>query len=924
MHRFLKHIFIALFILVPTVTFALPTNRLSVIIIDSNDKSPLSLATVRLKSNTGEFFGSITDMDGRVEFPAVKEGTYEVIVTYIGYEDYKKQIQIKKSSRITIYMNPSSTLLTEVIVTASESKGITSASKIDKTAMEHLQPSSFTDLLALIPGGSTKTPDMSGPNAIKLREVAVSSSDYNTSSLGTQFVIDGTPINTDANMQRVRTEITSGFEGKTSVNTGVDMRTISTDNIESVEIIRGIPSVEYGDLTSGLVVIKRKLKGSPIEARFKADQYSSLFSVGKGVEFAEKNLTLAADAGFLDSHNDPRDKMSNYKRINFSLRMQKVWNRLNGDNLRLNSAVDYSGNIDASKNDPEILTQPEDKFKSSFHSVKWQNMFRWNAASEGVFRNLTANFTASTSVDKISRTRFVQLDRDRVAPTNMVPGVHDGAILPYQYTAHHEVDGKPLNLYANVKAEFQVNRGEWKNKILTGATWTYAKNLGDGEVYDLARPLNPMASSARPRKYSDIPASEQLSFFIEEKMHYPIGQHSLDIQAGIRANMLLNLNNGYAMNGKIYLDPRANLQWKFPGIRMGKKELVFNIAGGVGGLTKMPTLIHLYPNDIYMDFVQLNYWNQNPDLKRINMLTYIVDPTNFNLKPARNFKWEVRLGAEFDKNEFSVTYFRERMSSGFRSLSTYAPYEYREYDASGINGNALTAPPALESLPFKEQKILNGYGYYGNGSRTLKEGVEFQLSTKRFDVINTRLTINGAWFKSTYQNSQPVYKSVTKVIGNTSVSNLYMGLYENDDNYVNERFNTNFIIDTWLSKIGVKLSETIECSWFQTRQSGYVSGMPIAYMDLTGQLTPYTEADKTDLYKQHLIINYNEGAFNKTKNPFYMYVNFKATKDFGKHISVSLFADRILDYVPDYESNGLNVRRTALSPYFGMELNLKL
>ena len=40
--------------------------------------------------------------------------------------------------------------------------------------------------------------------------------------------------------------------GSTFVNSGVDMRSVSTDDIESVEVVRGIPSVEYGDLTSGM------------------------------------------------------------------------------------------------------------------------------------------------------------------------------------------------------------------------------------------------------------------------------------------------------------------------------------------------------------------------------------------------------------------------------------------------------------------------------------------------------------------------------------------------------------------------------------------------------------------------------------------------------------------------------------------------
>ena len=43
-------------------------------------------------------------------------------------------------------------------------------------------------------------------------------------------------------------------------NRGVDMRSISTDDIERVEIVRGIPSVEYGDLSNGVVKVNT-LKG---------------------------------------------------------------------------------------------------------------------------------------------------------------------------------------------------------------------------------------------------------------------------------------------------------------------------------------------------------------------------------------------------------------------------------------------------------------------------------------------------------------------------------------------------------------------------------------------------------------------------------------------------------------------------------------
>ena len=104
MIRNLLQLIIACLICFPIDILAQSSSKFSVIIIDASDNSPLPLATVRLKSPTGDFFGSITDMNGVVEFPSVKQGTYDVNVTYIGYEDQTKRIVIDKASRIELFM----------------------------------------------------------------------------------------------------------------------------------------------------------------------------------------------------------------------------------------------------------------------------------------------------------------------------------------------------------------------------------------------------------------------------------------------------------------------------------------------------------------------------------------------------------------------------------------------------------------------------------------------------------------------------------------------------------------------------------------------------------------------------------------------------------------------------------------------------
>lgn len=69
-------------------------------------------------------------------------------------------------------------------------------------------------------------------------------------ALGTQIILDGIPLTNNANMQ-------IGI-GQSTANSGLDLRNIPAENIKEVEIIRGIPSVQYGDFTDGLMIVKTK------------------------------------------------------------------------------------------------------------------------------------------------------------------------------------------------------------------------------------------------------------------------------------------------------------------------------------------------------------------------------------------------------------------------------------------------------------------------------------------------------------------------------------------------------------------------------------------------------------------------------------------------------------------------------------------
>jgi len=91
--------------------------------------------------------------------------------------------------------------LEEVVVTAKELPAPTSTSLIDRKAMRHLQPSSFADLVSLLPGQRVTTPSLNYANTLTLRQTGTPMSGYSISSLGVGFNIDGVPLDVNSNMQ---------------------------------------------------------------------------------------------------------------------------------------------------------------------------------------------------------------------------------------------------------------------------------------------------------------------------------------------------------------------------------------------------------------------------------------------------------------------------------------------------------------------------------------------------------------------------------------------------------------------------------------------------------------------------------------------------------------------------------------------------
>ena len=882
------------------------------VVLDKATQEPMIGATITVAGSKN--VAAVTDVDGHFSLTLSKRSL--ITISYIGYSP------LVVEAHDGVYLIESQTnALNEVVVTAQESQKLSTSSVIGRQAMDHLQPSSFGDMIELIPGGRVQDPRLTSPSTINLREAGGGDSNYATSSLGTSFMIDGAPISTNANMQRVSGGTDNESLRRDYTNQGVDMRSISTDDIERIEIVRGIPSVEYGDLTSGLVKIERRRGGNNITARLKADMGSYLFYVGKGMEWQPRKLSLNINADYLDSRIDPRNTLENYKRITLSARMHKAWSGTRF-NAALAANIDYTGSFDNDKTDPDLNEGAVDTYKSSYNRWALMTSFSLKPVDhDSWFKAFNVTLSTSLDNDKIEREKFIQLRRATIAATSMTQGESDAVILPYSYTTKHRVEGKPFNLFFKVNAKLQVPSQLVSNSLMLGVDWNVDKNYGKGQIFDPTLPLYP-GMSGRPRDISLIPANHTFSVYAEENVKTTIAGNTLEVVAGIRGSHMINLSSGYALGSKFYWDPRVNIGWTFPQFKVGDDVGYVRVSGGLGEHTKMPTINHLYPEPVYVDLVQFNYYHPNEAYKRINIMTYVVDPTNRDLRAARNFKWEISTDINIAGNRLSVTYFRENMTSGFRSTAIYAPFDYKLYDTSGIDGSALTGPPSMEGVPYEMTRELVAHSRYSNGSQTRKEGIEYTFASRRIEKIHTRLTINGAWFKTVHRNSVALMERPSQVVGDRQIP--FVGIYKDLEGYTDEMVNTNFTLDTDVPRLKLGFSVSAQCLWFTSNQRMPISNFPDQYMDIDGNIHNWSSELADDPYLRYLIRNNTESMYDLFKVPFSMNINFKVTKKFfNDHLHIAMFCNKIWDYTPSYERDGVTIRR-HVTPYFGLEMNIKL
>lgn len=918
--------------------------RVSGKIFELNDKNKeaLSYATVSL---TEYGINTFSDNAGNFSLKGVPAGKTQLRIHYMGKVDIDTLINVNRDVYISVVMQEDNFRLKTVVVTAEESKkSKATSSTISRTAIDHLQATSLQNILSLIPGGISGNQDLNNASQINIRNVSSSATDEDLNGLGSAVIRNGAPISNNANMDALNPTVigaTTSLGGGASPTGGVDTRNISADNIESVEVIRGIPSVEYGDLSSGAIIINSKAGKEPLRINTKVNTNVYEFSTSKGLELGNNNGALNVGIDYAYNTKDPIESYRYYQRTTGNILYSNYYFN---KRLKNNISLDFFyGHDKRNKNPDDQVNKISSDGKdlgfilntngSLYFKDLWLKNIRYVASFsytskksyyEAQYLSANAPYSMTTTDGAIlSNTAGAHVyDATGNEITNFGTGDagYYANYLPSTYVARYDIDGKEINFFSKVSANFFKRLGNTNHRFILGIDFKTDGNRGKGKTFDPTTPpyrnLSALNATYRPRAYKDIPFINQLGLFAEENLKWTIGHRNINVQAGLRYDHVSIVKN--------VLSPRINASFDII-------PQYFSIRGGYGIAAKMPTALYLHPEPAYFEYINVNELaNESiPENERLFITTTrVFDSSNKDLKVAKNHKAEIGFDLKIKQAHLAVTAFSEKMNNGYslsETTKSFKPVTFNEYTRDS-NGKLVLSDsnPVLASFSTP------------NNSRVLNtKGLEFDLNLGRFEPIRTAVSFNGGWFNSESYTNDYTYYDESGTGGN---SRRDVALYQSGmAKHYNERLSTALRVTHNIPSIGFVITLTAQTIWKEA--DWYRMGndsIPVGYISRTdGSVNLFTPGQYTTREqlqqdgKDYLLRTVTTSNYIKESyHPLFCF-NINITKEIGKYMRASFFANNLFRSYPIAKSKrnpGTKIVRNMGSNdfFFGCELSFIL
>ena len=814
---------------------------LSGTILDDETRKPVEFASVLVKDG-GQW--AVTDTEGRFTMKNVPVGKLVITIQCLGYSTRTIPLNITKGmEKLRITIKQESLKLDEVTVVAKRRNDeLTTSYGIDKTTLDNQQILNLGDVSTLLPGGRTVNPSLMNDDRLALRS---GDQEKGNASFGTAIEVDGVRLSNNAAM------------GETMA---ASTRSMGVSNIESVEVVTGIPSVEYGDLSNGVVKVNTRKGKSPFIVEGRLTQHTRQISLSKGFDLGRNRGVLNASFEHARSFSDAASPHTAYQRNNFTLNYLNVLMR---NTMPLTLNIGLTGNIGGyhSKADPDEeldrYTDVRDNAIRGHLDLRWLLNKPWITnltfkASLSYADKRTENYlpVASVGTQPLVHTMeegyFMAEDYDQnpYAPIILGP-------TGYWYEKGF-IDSKPLDYSLKLKADWTRRFGKVLNMLMVGAEYTGSKNHGQGIYYDDMRYA---ADGWRPDRYDDKPALNNLAFYAEDKMTLTTSKRSqLELTAGIREDLTMISGSDYGTVSSF--SPRFNGRYVF--WRNQKKRWVtdLSIHAGWGKSVKLPSFQVLYPTQRYYD--QLVFSSPSTETNT-SFYAYYTHPSKAMYNPDLKWQYTNQTDIGIDMNikgtRISLSAYHHRTYNPYMAYKVFTPFTYYFTSPTELNGISIAPADRIYSIDQQTGVVTvsdatgaqnpvslanharNTYltnTRYGNGSPLDRYGLEWIVDFKQIKALRTSIRLDGSYYyykglddqlfadipmsNATMTDGRP-YQYIGYYRGSnaTSVGSTASASVSNGS--VSKQLHLNTTFTTHLPKLRMIIALRLECSFYQYRRA---------------------------------------------------------------------------------------------------------
>lgn len=835
-------------------------------VVNSKNNKPVELVVVSLGNSQ---LWSVSDAKGYFNLKNVPAGKTILVTQSLGYISTEVELDIAKDiSNLIIEIKEDNLSLDEVVVTAQRrTEDLTTSYILDRNTLNHAQILNLSDISSLLPGGKTqKNINLaSEDNRFALRS---EKSEKGNSSFGTAIEVDG-----------VRLDNNSIFESKTQ---GVSTRGISSVNIESIEVISGIASVEYGDLSNGIVKVNTRKGKTPYNIEFSTKPHTKQFALSKGFLLAKNSGALNASLEHTKSNSDIASPYTTYERNAISLNYSNVFYQ---NYMPVGLTVGIAGNMGGSnsKDDPDLFNnvyekQKDDAFRANF-KLDWLLNKQW-----------ITNLELSGSLNFSDRVIKKNTNKNTAAEQPYIHGTEEGHFLSESYDKNpyapiivspvgnwYELmynDNKPIIYTIKLKADWARKFGNVTNKILLGSEFKSSGNRGRGVYYADPR----LTPTWREYQYKDLPYMKNTAIYLEDRLSLPIKEQSkLEIVAGIRTDITSINKSEYGTVSSV--SPRFNAKYIF---WENSKNVIrsLNAYAGWGKAVKLPSFEVLYPRPTYTDIPIFGVSSESEEKTYGYYIMPIESVYNSDLKWQHSEQFELGLEANILGAKISLSAFYNKIVNPYIRARHFTPFTYTRTDIT--NNTQISIPdadrlytmdretgivtvsdknnlhPSIQ-LASQSMNALKSSSIYTNGSDVKRSGVEWIVDFPQIKALRTSIRLDGNYYyykgvdenliaatsNTTMEGGKP-YKYIGYYAGSSTTSTEVDAPVGVSNGQINKLVNSNLTLTTHIPKIRLIISLRVEGSFYNynRRLSEYQDGRIRGFV--------LQNNDETDISNSHI------------------------------------------------------------------------